>query len=156
MPTLDAASHALAVWKETLEYISRLHSSWVRQWFGELTPIELAGGVFTVKAATKIQQQYLMGKCREVFNEAAQAVTGNLISVNFVTGANAGGGLARLGDAYDDVHEGHAAQRTRTVHAPIIAHYFTELTGSVSAKLPMTWSMSAGVVVPSTKAASDG
>jgi chromosomal replication initiator protein len=91
------------VWKETLEYISRLHSSWVRQWFGELSAIELAGGILTVKAATTIQQQYLMGKCREVFNEAAQAVTGNLVSVNFITGANAGGGLARLGDAYDDV-----------------------------------------------------
>jgi chromosomal replication initiator protein len=75
----------------------------VRQWFGDLTPIELAGGILTVKAATIIQQQYLMGKCREVFNEAAQAVTGNLVSVNFITGANAGGGLARLGDQYDDV-----------------------------------------------------
>ena len=91
------------VWKETLEYISRLHSYTVRQWFSELQAIELAGGVLTVRAATTIQQQYLMGKCREVFNEAAQAVTGNLVTVSFVTGANAGGGLARFGDSYDDV-----------------------------------------------------
>jgi chromosomal replication initiator protein len=103
MATLNGAAHAQGVWKETLEYISRLHSSWVRQWFGDLTPVELAGGIFTIKAGTTIQQQYLMGKCREVFNEAVQAVTGNLVSVNFITGADAGGGLARLGDAYDDV-----------------------------------------------------
>ncbi len=103
MATLDAAAHAQAVWKEVLEYIAKLHSSWVRQWFGELVPVELSSGTLTVRAATVIQQQYLMGKCRDVFTEAAQAVTGNLVSVNFVTGANAGGGLARLGDAYDDV-----------------------------------------------------
>ena len=76
MATLNAAAHAQGVWKETLEYISRLHSAWVRQWFGDLTPVELSGGIFTVRAATTIQQQYLMGKCRDVFNEAAQAVTG--------------------------------------------------------------------------------
>jgi chromosomal replication initiator protein len=103
MPNFDSTSHAIGVWKETLEYISRLHSAWVRQWFGDLTAIDLSGGILTVRAATTIQQQYLMGKCREVFNEAAQAVTGNLVSVNFITGANAGGGLARLGDQYDDV-----------------------------------------------------
>jgi chromosomal replication initiator protein len=102
-PTLKVAAHAQSVWKEILEYISRLHSAWVRQWFGELNAIELAGGVLTVRAATTIQQQYLMGKCRDVFNEAVQAVTGNLVTVNFITGANAGGGLARFGDSYDDV-----------------------------------------------------
>jgi chromosomal replication initiator protein len=102
-PAFDAAAHAQAVWKETVEYLSRLHSPWVRQWFGELEPVSLGGGVLTVRAATTIQQQYLAGKCREVFNEAAQAVTGNLVSVSFVTGDNAGGGLARFGDSYDDV-----------------------------------------------------
>jgi chromosomal replication initiator protein len=103
MPTFDATAHAQGVWKETLEYISRLHSAWVRQWFGDLTPIELVGGILTIRAATTIQQQYLMGKCRDVFNEAVQAVTGKLVSVNFTAGANAGGGLARFGDSYDDV-----------------------------------------------------
>ncbi|MGN6367669.1 MAG: chromosomal replication initiator protein DnaA [Phycisphaerae bacterium] len=101
--SLNVAAHAQNVWKETLEYISRLHSYTVRQWFSELQAIELAGGVLTVRAGTMIQQQYLMGKCREVFNEAVQAVTGNLVTVNFITGPNAGGGLARYGDSYDDV-----------------------------------------------------
>jgi chromosomal replication initiator protein len=103
MATFDGASHAQSVWKEMLEYISRLHSAMVRQWFGELTPLEMAAGVITVRAATTIQQQYLAGKCREIFNEAAQAVTGKLLMVSFITGSNAGGGLARLGDSYDDV-----------------------------------------------------
>ena len=103
MPTFDSASHAQSVWKETLEYISRLHSPWVRQWFGELTALDLAGGILTVRAETTIQQQYLAGKCREIFNEAAQAVSGRLVTISFITGSNAGGGLARFGDSYDDV-----------------------------------------------------
>lgn len=101
--SFDAAAHARGVWRETLEYLSRLHSAWVRQWFDELVPLELAGGVLTVRAGTVIQQQYLAGKCRDLFNEAAQAVTGKLVTVSFVTGNNAGGGLARFGDSYDDV-----------------------------------------------------
>ena len=103
MASFDAAAHAQAVWKETLEYIARLHSSWVRQWFGELQPLELSAGVLTVRAATTIQQQYLAGRCREIFNESAQAVTGKLVTVSFITGDNAGAGLARFGDSYDDV-----------------------------------------------------
>lgn len=103
MASLDSAAHAQAVWKETLEYIGRLHTSWVRQWFGELRPVELAAGVLTVRAQTAIQQQYLAGRCRDVFNEAAQAVTGKLLMVSFIAGENAGGGLTRFGDSYDDV-----------------------------------------------------
>ncbi len=103
MATLDAATHAQAVWTETLEYLKQLHSTWVRQWFSDLVPVELVGGVLAVRAATAIQQQYLTGKCREVFNEAVQAVTGKLLTINFVCGVDAGGALARFGDSYDDV-----------------------------------------------------
>jgi chromosomal replication initiator protein len=103
MPTLDAASHAQSVWNETLEYLRQLHSTWVRQWFSDLVPVELVGGILTVRAATAIQQQYLAGKCRDIFNEAAQAVTGKLVTVSFTCGTDAGGALARFGDSYDDV-----------------------------------------------------
>ena len=103
MASLDAAAHARNVWSEILEYFNKFHSAFVRQWFSELQPIDLNAGLLNVRAATAIQQQYLTGKCREVFNEAAQAVTGALISVNFTIGANAGGALTRFGDSYDDV-----------------------------------------------------
>lgn len=103
MPNFDASAHAQRVWKETLEYLSRLHSAWVRQWFHELVPLELAGGMLTVRCATAIQQQYLVSKCRDIFNEAVQSVTGNLVTVNFVTSVNAGATLARIGDSYDEV-----------------------------------------------------
>jgi len=103
MASLDAASHAQSAWNEILEFLNKFHSAFVRQWFTEIVPVDLNGGVLTLRAATAIQQQYLASKCRDIFNDAAQAVTGKLITVSFVTGANAGGALARFGDAYDDI-----------------------------------------------------
>lgn len=103
MPSLDAASLGQSVWKEILDYLGKFHSAHLRQWFGELAAVELSGGVLTIRANTLIQQQYLTGKCRDVFNEAAQAVTGALVTVNFVTPSNAGGSLARFGDHDGDV-----------------------------------------------------
>lgn len=105
MASLSAASHAQGVWTEILEFLNRFHSAFVRQWFDQLVPVELSGGMLTVRTTTVIQQQYLTGKCREQFNEAAQAVTGALVTVEFIsaTGVNAGGALARFGDSYDDV-----------------------------------------------------
>ena len=103
MAILETSADMRRVWESTINYILRLHSAWFRQWFAELQVLDLSGGMLTVRTATTIQQQYLMGKCRDIFNEAVQAVTGALISVNFVTGANARGGLTRFGDSYDDV-----------------------------------------------------
>ncbi len=91
MVTLDAAGHAKAIWEEMLVYIQRFQSALVRQWFTELKPVELSAGVLTIRCNTSIQQQYLAIKCREVFNEAAQAVTSKLISVNFTCAGAAGG-----------------------------------------------------------------
>ena len=103
MASLDAATHANGVWAEIREYLNKFHSALVRQWFTEIVAVDLNTGVLTLRAATAIQQQYLTGKCRDIFTEAAQAVTGALVSVHFVTGSNAGGALARFGDAYDDI-----------------------------------------------------
>ena len=103
MPSLDAASLAQSVWKESLEYLAKFHSAHLRQWFSDITPVELSGGVLSVRTSTAIQQQYLHSKCRDVFNEAAQAVTGALVTVEFVSPGNAGGQLARFGDHDGDV-----------------------------------------------------
>lgn len=103
MTSLDAAAHAQVIWSEVIEYLNKFHISFVRQWFGELKAVELNAGVLKIRAATAIQQQYLTSRCREIFNEAAQAVTGNLLTVEFIVGSNAGGALTRFGDSYDDI-----------------------------------------------------
>jgi len=103
MATFDATKDAQDVWAQMLEYLKATHASAVRQWFSDLVPVELSGGVLIIRAATAIQQQYLMSKGRDAFNEAVQAVTGKLVSVNFICPGDAGGALARFGDSYDDV-----------------------------------------------------
>ncbi len=102
MVSLDAASHAQSVWTDILEYLRKMHSSVTRQWFSELTPRDMQAGVLMVVVGTAIQQEYLSGRCRDIFNEAAQAVTGKLVTVQFVHNGP-GAGLARLGDGYDEV-----------------------------------------------------
>ncbi|HTV48518.1 MAG TPA: chromosomal replication initiator protein DnaA [Phycisphaerae bacterium] len=97
----DAAGHARSVWNEIVEYIRNMHSPLVRQWFTELEPNELSSGVLTVRCSTSIQQQYLAIRCREVFNDAAQAVTGKLVSVNFICTSGANGN--RVPNIYNDV-----------------------------------------------------
>ena len=77
----------------------------VRQWFVELGAGGAGrGGVEGSCAGTAIQQQYLTSKCRDVFNEAAQAVTGAADHGEFCLRGQRGRGLwARLGDTYEEI-----------------------------------------------------
>ena len=102
MPTLDNATTARSVWIEVLAYIKNLHSALVRQWFSELTPVDFNSGVLTVRCASSVQQQYLTMRCRDIFNEAVQAATGKLVTVNFICGT-VGGKTTKLANIYNDV-----------------------------------------------------
>jgi len=75
-----------ALWQELLDHLNRRHASICRQWFDDLDPIELEGGLLRIFSPNEVQQNYLQRKCREQFTEAAQAVTGALVAVRFETG----------------------------------------------------------------------
>jgi chromosomal replication initiator protein len=75
-----------ALWRDLMTYLRRNHSEICRQWFEELEPMRLAGGVLDIRVNNTIQREYLTKRCSEAFNDAAQAVTGNLVAVNFVDG----------------------------------------------------------------------
>ncbi len=90
MVSLDARSQACNTWNEMLTYLRQFHSPVVRQWFSDLEPVEIAGGVLTVRCQTLIQQQHLSMKCRPVFVEALQSVTGKLLGINFICTGSAG------------------------------------------------------------------
>jgi chromosomal replication initiator protein len=98
---LDSTGPARSVWSEILDYIRNMHSPLVRQWFSELEPCDLSSGVLTVRCSTNIQQQYLAMRCREVFNDSAQAVTGKLVTVNFTCVGHPHAG--RVPNIYNDV-----------------------------------------------------
>ncbi len=79
MTSLDSA-----LWREMTEYLRDRHAPICRQWFEDLEPGNLHSGLLKIKTQTAVQQNYLQKKCVEQFQEAAQAVTGNLVVVRFV------------------------------------------------------------------------
>ncbi len=81
MPNIDPA-----LWRDIMAYLRKRHSSICRQWFEELEPIDLKGGLLRVNTSNGVQEKYLQSKCLDQFNEAAQSVTGALIGVRFVSG----------------------------------------------------------------------
>jgi chromosomal replication initiator protein len=80
MPKLDPA-----LWRDMMGYLRRRHAPICRQWFDELEPVELASGLLQVHIPDAVRQNYLQKKCLDQFTEAAQAVTGALVAVRFVT-----------------------------------------------------------------------
>ena len=85
MPNIDPA-----LWRDIMAYLRKRHSSICRQWFEELEPVDLKGGLLRVSTSNAVQEKYLQSKCLDQFNEAAQSVTGALIGVRFVSGKLAG------------------------------------------------------------------
>jgi len=78
-----------AMWRQMLAHLRRHHAEICRQWFEELEPLELDGGVLKIRVNTPVQQNYLTKRCGEAFNDAAQSVSGALLVVHFVDEASA-------------------------------------------------------------------
>ncbi len=83
MPNIDPA-----LWRDMMAYLRKRHSSICRQWFEELEPVDLKGGLLRVATSNGVQEKYLQSKCLDQFNEAAQSVTGALIGIRFITGSS--------------------------------------------------------------------
>jgi chromosomal replication initiator protein len=74
------------LWRQMMDYLRRKHPQVCRQWFDELQPIDLHAGLLRVHTGgNSVWKNYLQNKCLDFFVEAAQNVTGALISVRFVT-----------------------------------------------------------------------
>ncbi len=73
------------LWRQMMDYLRRKHPTVCRQWFDELQPIDLHAGLLRIHTGNSVQKNYLQNKCLDYFVEAAQNVTGALISVRFVT-----------------------------------------------------------------------
>jgi chromosomal replication initiator protein len=72
------------LWGDMLAYLRDRHAPLCRQWFETLKPLTLDGGLLRVKTTNGVQQNYLQKKCVSQFTEAAQAITGNLVGVEFL------------------------------------------------------------------------
>lgn len=92
MPRLDPV-----FWDDLMAYLRHRHATVCRQWFSDLKPIDLDSGNLIVRCENVIQRTYLASNCVHAFNDAALEVTGNLISVRFVTDADLAASGGRRG-----------------------------------------------------------
>ena len=90
------ASFDVKLWQQILDYLRRRYIHICRQWFDDLSPVKIESGLLTVSTDNAVQQRYLQRKCREQFIEAAQSVTGSLISVCFVCTGPSGSATTML------------------------------------------------------------
>ncbi len=55
-----------------------------RQWFEEIEPLGITGGVLYLRAHSNVHRDYLQRSCLVPFNDSAQVASGRLIAVRFI------------------------------------------------------------------------
>lgn len=71
-------------WSDILVALRTQHPALVRPWFHALEPLEFANGVIRVRAQEPSHYQFLTSDCQGPMTQAAQMVTGRLVTVEFV------------------------------------------------------------------------
>ena len=72
------------IWQDMLARLRTDHPALCRQWFDEIEPVGLDGGVLTLRAHSASHRDYLKRLCRSQFNDAARSVTQRLLSTQFL------------------------------------------------------------------------
>ncbi|MFG0325793.1 MAG: chromosomal replication initiator protein DnaA [Phycisphaerales bacterium JB037] len=72
------------IWDGMLAYLRAQHPAICRQWFEEIEPLGVINGTLHLRAHSAVHRNYLHRQCLDPFTEAAQNVTGNLLSVRFL------------------------------------------------------------------------
>ncbi len=71
-------------WSEILSSLKFAHPELIRSWFSALEPGEIVNGVIRIRTREPDQFQYLTQCCQDAIRDAAQAVTGRLVTVTFL------------------------------------------------------------------------
>lgn len=71
-------------WSDLLTSLKANQPALARPWFASLIPIDMQHGVIRVNTATQEQFHYLSHDCQGAFNQAAQEITGRLVTVQFL------------------------------------------------------------------------
>jgi chromosomal replication initiator protein len=77
------------VWGQVFAHLRAHHPDNWRQWFTELEPLGVSGGILRIRAHSLLHRDYLHRQCTDCFAEAIQTVTGRLVAVRFVGPADA-------------------------------------------------------------------
>lgn len=71
------------LWAGMLAHLKSQHPALCRQWFQEIEPLGIDGGVLRLRAQSVIHRDYLQRQCTEPFGDAAQTVSKHLLTVQF-------------------------------------------------------------------------
>lgn len=94
-----------AIWRKILAHLRAQHPDLWRQWFEEIEAISLDKGVFRLRVHRPLHLRYLQRECVKAFAEAAQTVTGRLLTVRFLGDDDS---VSANGDVSAGVHAGNA------------------------------------------------
>src|SRR4051812_40487813 len=72
-----------AIWQRILQTVRLQHPTLNRVWFDQMSPRQLTNGVIQVTVNTPAQLNFCQSQCQQPFTNAAQALTGRLVSVSF-------------------------------------------------------------------------
>jgi len=72
------------IWDKLLRYLQTNHSQIWRNWFEQIEPISLENGLLRIGVPEQSRQQYLKKICNESFQQAAQQITGHLITLEYI------------------------------------------------------------------------
>jgi chromosomal replication initiator protein len=72
------------IWSGMLSHLRAMHAPVCRQWFEELEPLGISGGILSIRASTAVHRDYLRRQCLEPFNDAARTVSERLLTIEFL------------------------------------------------------------------------
>jgi len=82
MATVDPA-----LWQLIIQQVVSEGGNLIRPWFTQLEPISLEHGLLEIQVPRRAQREYCRRHVARLFTEAAQAATGRLVGVSFLTKA---------------------------------------------------------------------
>src|SRR4051794_4355484 len=72
------------LWDGMLAHLNRYQPTLCRQWFEEIEPLGIDGGVLRLRARSGIHRDYLQRQCADPFNDAARTISKHLLTVQFL------------------------------------------------------------------------
>ncbi|MCJ7542984.1 MAG: DnaA/Hda family protein, partial [Phycisphaerae bacterium] len=83
MPPVDPA-----LWQRIVQQVIAAGGNIIRPWFTELEPVSLEHGLLEIRVGSPHERDYCRRHAMRLFTEAAQAATGRLVGVCFLTAAD--------------------------------------------------------------------
>lgn len=71
------------IWSGMLNHLKTTHPGLCRQWFEEIEPLGILGGVLRLRAHSNVHRDYLQRQCADSFNDAATTVSQRLLTAQF-------------------------------------------------------------------------